>query len=63
MPWIGIVWVGPAGASLTNGVTCTPCAGWAGVFVPIILAYTSWGFYVMRGKVKAEHVESNPHAY
>ena len=37
--------------------------GWTVVFVPIILAYTSWAFYVMRGKVKAAHVESDPHAY
>jgi len=37
--------------------------GWTVVFMPAIIAYTSWAFYVMRGKVKAEHVESNPHAY
>ncbi|PMS37985.1 cytochrome bd-I ubiquinol oxidase subunit 2 apoprotein [Trinickia symbiotica] len=37
--------------------------GWAGVFMPAILAYTSWAFYVMRGKVKAGHVASDPHAY
>jgi len=37
--------------------------GWTVVFVPIILAYTSWAFYIMRGKVKAAHVESDPHAY
>ncbi|MFT0172176.1 cytochrome d ubiquinol oxidase subunit II [Paraburkholderia mimosarum] len=38
-------------------------SGWTAVFMPAIIAYTSWAFYVMRGKVKAEHVESNPHAY
>ncbi|HTR11580.1 MAG TPA: cytochrome d ubiquinol oxidase subunit II [Paraburkholderia sp.] len=37
--------------------------GWTVVFMPAVVAYTSWAFYVMRGKVKAEHVESNPHAY
>jgi len=37
--------------------------GWTVVFMPAILAYTSWAFYVMRGKVTADHVESNPHAY
>ena len=37
--------------------------GWTAVFMPAIIAYTSWAFYVMRGKVKAEHVESNTHAY
>lgn len=29
------------------------------VFVPIILAYTSWSFYVMRGRLKASDIESN----
>lgn len=37
--------------------------GWTVVFVPAILAYTSWAFWVMRGKVKAEHVEADEHAY
>jgi cytochrome bd ubiquinol oxidase subunit II len=38
-------------------------AGWTGVFVPTIITYTSWCFYVMRGKVKAERIASDPHAY
>jgi cytochrome d ubiquinol oxidase subunit II len=33
------------------------------VFTPIILAYTSWCFYVMRGKVKVEAVEHDSHSY
>lgn len=33
------------------------------VFTPIILAYTSWCFYVMRGKVKVEHVVNSDHGY
>jgi cytochrome d ubiquinol oxidase subunit II len=33
------------------------------VFTPIILAYTSWCFYVMRGKVKVAAVEHNDHSY
>jgi cytochrome d ubiquinol oxidase subunit II len=37
--------------------------GFAIVFVPLIVGYTSWAFYVMRGKVKAEQVEADPHAY
>ncbi len=41
--------------------------GWmlffAAVFVPIILSYTSWAFYVMRGKVKPEAVANDPHSY
>jgi cytochrome d ubiquinol oxidase subunit II len=36
---------------------------WTVVFVPAILAYTSWAFWVMRGKVKTEQVESDDHAY
>jgi len=37
--------------------------GFAAVFVPIIVAYTSWSFYVMRGKVSTQHVEADTHAY
>jgi cytochrome d ubiquinol oxidase subunit II len=37
--------------------------GWTIVFVPIVLVYTSWAFWVMRGKVKPEHVEHDDHAY
>jgi len=33
------------------------------VFTPVILAYTSWAFYIMRGKVKVADVENNPHSY
>lgn len=37
--------------------------GFSVVFVPLILWYTSWAFWVMRGKVSTEKVESNDHAY
>ena len=37
--------------------------GWTIVFVPIVLTYTSWAFWVMRGKVSAERIESDEHAY
>jgi cytochrome d ubiquinol oxidase subunit II len=41
--------------------------GWmtffAVVFVPIILSYTSWCYYVMRGKVKVETVINDSHGY
>jgi cytochrome d ubiquinol oxidase subunit II len=37
--------------------------GWTALFVPAILAYTSWAFWVMRGKVKTEQVENDDHAY
>jgi cytochrome d ubiquinol oxidase subunit II len=36
---------------------------WTAVFVPAILAYTSWAFWVMRGKVRTEQVEGDDHAY
>lgn len=37
--------------------------GWTAVFVPLILWYTSWAFWVMRGKVSASRVASDEHAY
>ena len=43
--------------------TLTWMTGFAVVFVPLILWYTSWAFYVMRGKVKGEEVESDSHTY
>jgi cytochrome d ubiquinol oxidase subunit II len=49
--------------AVSSRTTLIWMAGWAGVFMPAILAYTSWAFYVMRGKVKAGHVASDPHAY
>ena len=33
------------------------------VFTPVIICYTSWCFYVMRGKVKVEHVADDEHSY
>jgi cytochrome d ubiquinol oxidase subunit II len=36
---------------------------WTVVFVPAILAYTSWAFWVMRGKVSTHQVEGDDHAY
>lgn len=33
------------------------------VFLPIILAYTTWVFYVMRGPVSADSIGRNPNAY
>lgn len=37
--------------------------GFTAVFVPLIIWYTSWCFYVMRGKVSAEDVAADDHAY
>ncbi|PPU76767.1 MULTISPECIES: cytochrome d ubiquinol oxidase subunit II [Xanthomonas] len=33
------------------------------VFMPIILAYTAWVYRVLRGKVTADQLSSNPNAY
>jgi len=49
--------------SVSSRHTLIWMAGWTAIFVPAILTYTSWAFYVMRGRVKAEHVEADPHAY
>jgi len=37
--------------------------GFTVVFMPLILWYTSWAFWVMRGKVSTQHVEADDHAY
>jgi cytochrome d ubiquinol oxidase subunit II len=37
--------------------------GFAVVFVPLVLWYTGWAFYVMRGKVRPEQVAADEHAY
>ena len=49
--------------SISSELTLSWMTGWAIVFVPLILWYTSWAFYVMRGKVKGEAVEADDHAY
>lgn len=38
-------------------------SGFAAVFVPLILWYTSWAFYVMRGKLDVADVVADEHAY
>ena len=37
--------------------------GFTLVFMPLILWYTSWAFWVMRGKVSTHRIESDEHAY
>jgi cytochrome d ubiquinol oxidase subunit II len=32
------------------------------VFLPIVLAYTTWAYRVMRGKVTEAHIEKNTHS-
>lgn len=43
------------------GLTCMAVV--ACIFVPIIISYTSWCFYIMRGKVKTSDVIKNHHSY
>jgi cytochrome d ubiquinol oxidase subunit II len=52
------IWNASSGA-----VTLGWMVGFAAVFVPLIVWYTSWAFYVMRGKVSAEQVAADEHAY
>jgi cytochrome d ubiquinol oxidase subunit II len=47
----------------SSQLTLTWMVGFTVVFVPLILWYTGWAFYVMRGKVKPEHVAADEHAY
>ena len=37
--------------------------GFALVFVPLVVWYTSWAFWVMRGKVDPRRIEHDEHAY
>jgi len=47
----------------SSQLTLTWMTGWSIVFVPLILWYTSWCFWVMRGKVRERDVASDEHAY
>jgi cytochrome bd ubiquinol oxidase subunit II len=49
--------------SSSSEMTLLWMAGFAAVFVPLILWYTGWAFWVMRGKVSAEKVARDEHAY
>ncbi|MGH8822077.1 MAG: cytochrome d ubiquinol oxidase subunit II, partial [Rhodoferax sp.] len=49
--------------SSSSRLTLMWMLGFAAVFVPLIVWYTSWAFYVMRGKVKAADVAADEHAY
>lgn len=37
--------------------------GFTIIFIPLIITYTSWAFWVMRGKVDAKSVNANDHSY
>jgi len=43
--------------------TLTWMLGFTLVFMPLVLWYTSWAFWVMRGKVSIQSVETDEHAY
>ena len=49
--------------SSSSSLTLLWMVGFAVVFVPLIVWYTSWAFYVMRGKVTAEQIAHDEHAY
>mgnify|MGYP001553711104 FL=1 len=49
--------------SSSSQLTLMWMLGFAAVFVPLIVWYTSWAFYVMRGKVKADDIAADEHAY
>jgi cytochrome d ubiquinol oxidase subunit II len=33
------------------------------IFVPLILCYTAWCYYVMGGKVRPENIVNDTHSY
>ena len=49
--------------SSSSELTLLWMVGFAVVFVPLILWYTSWAFWVMRGKVRPEAIAHDEHAY
>ena len=32
------------------------------IFVPLILAYTAWSYFVMRGRLNEQHIRDNSHS-
>ncbi|WP_317928679.1 cytochrome d ubiquinol oxidase subunit II [Halioxenophilus sp. WMMB6] len=42
--------------------TLTIMFGVAVIFVPIVLSYTAWGYWKMRGRVTQQHIEENPYS-
>lgn len=49
--------------SSSSELTLLWMLGFTVVFLPLVVWYTSWAFYVMRGKVTAEHVDGDGHGY
>ncbi|MDI2091529.1 cytochrome d ubiquinol oxidase subunit II [Commensalibacter oyaizuii] len=48
-------------SSSAYGLACMLAV--AAIFVPLIISYTSWCYYVMRGKVKTSKVVNDTHSY
>jgi cytochrome d ubiquinol oxidase subunit II len=49
--------------AMSSRLTLAWMLGFTVVFVPLVLWYTSWAFWVMRGKVRPEQIERDEHAY
>lgn len=49
--------------STSSRLTLAWMVGFTVVFVPLVVWYTSWAFWVMRGKVRPEQIERDEHAY
>ncbi len=47
----------------SSSLTLAWMLGFTVVFIPLVVWYTSWAFYVMRGKVSEEQVAADEHAY
>lgn len=47
----------------SSSLTLAWMLGFTVIFIPLIVWYTSWAFYMMRGKVNEEQVASDEHAY
>ncbi|MDE1964445.1 MAG: cytochrome d ubiquinol oxidase subunit II [Xanthomonadaceae bacterium] len=49
--------------AVSSQTTLLWATGFAAVFVPLIVWYTSWAFWVMRGEVDAAAIQHDEHAY
>jgi cytochrome d ubiquinol oxidase subunit II len=49
--------------SVSSQTTLLWATGFAAVFVPLVIWYTSWAFWVMRGEVDARAIQHDDHAY
>jgi cytochrome d ubiquinol oxidase subunit II len=49
--------------SVSSQTTLMWATGFAAVFVPLVVWYTSWAFWVMRGEVDARALQHDDHAY